>query len=74
MAKLVNESVRLVLENGDEIEVTFPLDVAEEMFEEMREAQSRDTFWNVGNWTNARAMYKGFSIGMINMRRVVGVS
>ena len=74
MAKTVTESIRLVLENGEDIQVTFPTDISEELFEEMREAQSRDVFWFVGNYTHARAMYKGFSVNHINMKRVVGMA
>lgn len=74
MEKVETETIRLVLENGEEIEITYPLAIAEGLFEEMREAQSRDIFWNVGNYTDARAMYKGCSIDEINMKRVVGVT
>lgn len=74
MAKVETETIRLVLENGDEIEVTYPLEIAEGMFEEMREAQSRDGFWYVGNYTDARAMYKGISVDQVNMKRVIGTA
>ena len=75
MAKEVEtESMRLVLENGEEIEVTYPVDIIEGLFEEMREAQSRDGFWNVGNYTQARAMYKGCKIDDVNMKRVIGIA
>ena len=69
-----NESFRLILESGEEIEITYPSSISEGLFEEMREAQSRDGFWNVGNYTQARAVYKGCRIEDINMKRVVGVS
>jgi len=74
MAKLETESIRLVLENGDEIEVTYPVEIAEGLFDEMREAQSRDGFWNVGNYTQARAMYKGLLVSDVNMKRVIGTA
>ena len=75
MAKEVEtENIRLILENGDEIEITYPIDIAEGLFDEMREAQSRDGFWNVGNYTQARAMYKGLLVSEVNMKRVVGVA
>lgn len=73
MAKVERESIRLVLENGDDIEVTYPTEISEDLFDEMREAQSRDAFWYVGNYRDATAMYKGFSIDHINMKRVVGM-
>ena len=73
MAKEVEtESILIVLENGEQIDVTFPADIADELLGEMREAQSRDEFWWVGNWTNARAMYKGLYLDHINMKRVIG--
>ena len=74
MAKVETETIRLILENGEEIELTYPLEISEGLFEEMREAQSRDIFWNVGNYTDARAMYKGCLIYEINMKRVVGIA
>lgn len=75
MAKEVRtESMRLILENGEEIEITYPEDIIEGLFEEMREAQTRDGFWNVGNYTQARAMYKGCRIGDVNMKRVIGIA
>ena len=75
MAKEVQtESMRLVLENGEEIEITYPIDIIEGLFEEMREAQTRDGFWNVGNYTQARAMYKGCRIDDVNMKRVIGIA
>ena len=74
MTKSETESIRLVLENGDEIEVTYPTEISEDLFDEMREAQSRDSFWNVGNYTQARAMYKGLLVSEVNMKRVVGVA
>jgi len=75
MAKVeATESMWLVLENGEEIEITYPVDIIEGLFEEMREAQSRDGFWNVGNYTQAKAMYKGFRIDDVNMKRVIGIA
>jgi hypothetical protein len=72
--KVETETIRLILENGEEIEVVFPLENAEGLFEEMHEAQARDIFWNVGNYRDARAMYKGYPIDEINMKRVVGIA
>lgn len=74
MAKVKTETIRIILENGEDIEVTYPLEIAEGLFEEMREAQSHDSFWYVGNYSDARAMYKGAAIDQINMRRVVGTA
>ena len=74
MTKSETESIRLVLENGDEIEVTYPTEISEDLFDEMREAQSRDSFWNIGNYTQARAMYKGLLVSEVNMKRVVGIA
>jgi len=68
------ESIGVVLENGDQIEVTYPEDIAEELLDEMREAQSKDEFWYVGNYIDARAIYKGYSLKFINMKRVIGFS
>lgn len=66
--------MRLILENGEEIEITYPEDIIDGFFEEMREAQTRDGFWNVGNYIRARAMYKGCKIDDVNMKRVVGIA
>ncbi len=74
MAKVEKESIRIILENGDDIEVTYPTEIADELFEEMHEAQSRDAFWYVGNYRDAIAKYKGFPIDHINMKRVVGMA
>ena len=75
MAKEVEtEMIRLVLENGDEIEITYPHDIADGLFDEMREAQSRDGFCNVGNYTQARAMYKGVLVSDVKMKRVIGTA
>lgn len=74
MAKVENETIRLILENGDNIEVRFPTEIAEDLFDEMREAQSMDAFWYVGNYRDAVAMYKGNSIDHVNMKRVIGMA
>lgn len=75
MAKEVRtESMRLIIENGEEIEITYPVDIVEGLFEEMREAQSRDGFWYVGNYSDARAVYKGAVIYQVNMKRVIGTA
>ena len=68
------ETIRLVLENGEEIEIVYPIDIVEGLFEEMRESQSRDSFWNVGNYTQARATYRGYRVSDVNMKRVVGIA
>jgi len=68
------ESIGLVLENGEQIVITYPTDIAEELLDEIREVQSRDEFWFVGNYTDASAMYKGYSLNFINMKRVIGFS
>lgn len=72
MTKMKTGTIHLILENGEEIEVTYPIEVAEGLFEEMNEAQSRDGFWYVGNYHDALATYKGMTIDSINMKRVVG--
>lgn len=68
------ESILVILEGGDEITITYPVEIAEDLLEEMREAQSKDEFWYVGNYIHARAMYKGFFINHINTKRVIGFS
>lgn len=74
MANVETETIRFVLENGGEIEITYPLEIADGLFEEMREAQAKDIFWNVGNYIDARATYKGLPIDEVNMKRVVGIA
>jgi hypothetical protein len=74
MEEVETETIWLILENGEEIEVTYPLEIAEGLYEEMRIAQARDILWNVGNYTGTCAIYKGCSIYKINMKRVVGVA
>lgn len=37
MAKVGRESIRLVLENGDGIEVTYPIEISEDLFNEMHD-------------------------------------
>lgn len=68
------ETMSLVLENGEEIQISYPTEIADGLFEEMQEAQSKDGFWWIGNYMDATAMYKGFSIDHINMKRVIGFS
>lgn len=74
MAKVETESIRIILENGEDIEVTYPTEIKSEVFYEMREAQSRDSFWYIGMHTGVCAMYKGVSVDQINMKRVIGTS
>lgn len=73
MAKVKTQTIRFILENGDNIEVTYPIEIADDLFDEMREAQSMDAFWYVGNYRDAVAMYKGNLIDHINMKRVIGM-
>lgn len=73
MEKIERESIRLVLENGDNIEVTYPTEISEDLFNEMSDAQSQDAFWHVGNYRDATAIYKGNFIDHVNMKRVVGM-
>jgi hypothetical protein len=68
------ETIRLVLEIGEDVEITYPIKIADGMFKEMKEAQSRDTFWYASNYTGVTAMYKGSPIDYINMKRVVGMA
>ena len=72
--KVETETINLILENGESIEVTIPEDVIDEVMDEIREAQSRDTFWWADNYTNVRAWYKGYYISSVNMKRVVGMT
>lgn len=74
MAKVETETINLVLENGEEIEITYPIEISDGLFDEMREAQTRDGLWYVGNYRDARAIYKGVAIDQINMKRVIGLA
>ncbi len=70
----IKGKIGIILEDGEVIEITYPFDIEEELFNEMREAQSKDEFWNVGNYSDALAMYKGCCVSNINMKRVIGTT
>ena len=44
----------------------------EEIFEEMRSLLQSGDIWNVANWNNTEATFKGHNLQEINMRLIIG--
>lgn len=71
----MNETINtleLVTLQGDIIEISYPDSIMDELLEDFRESRQRRDYWNVGNWCNAMAMYKGHRLNDIDMAQIIG--
>ena len=62
----------LVTENGDLIQVTYCDEVMDELFDDYRVCAQNQSYWNIDNWTDCTAMFKGIRLSEINMAKVIG--
>ncbi len=67
------EYINLITRDGNTIEVTFPEKITDDIFEEMRHAMEADNYWNVNNYCDAVATYKGVYLSEINMKQIIGI-
>jgi hypothetical protein len=65
-------TLELVTLQGEVIEIEYPDSIMDEMLEDFRESCQRRDWWNVGNWSDAKAMYKGHRLNDINMDQIIG--
>lgn len=72
--KEVTETFTLLLNDGSEVIISYPGECEEfgEVYEEMIEAIESGRFWNVGNWCNFTASWKGRALSDLNCRLVIG--
>lgn len=66
------ETLKLVTIHGDTIVIEYPTDSMDEILEDFRYSSSRKDYWNVGNWTNAKAMFMGIRLDEIDMSKIIG--
>lgn len=62
----------LQLDNGDQIRITIPGSIHEDVRAQMEEHIRKGDMWWCGDFVDLTAMYRGNSLGTINMARVVG--
>ncbi len=80
MAKKIKEEekgyyyIRLILIDGSVIQIEYWEDSPcfDEAFEEMRECIEKGTIWNVDNYSEWKATFKGMGLENINCRLVIG--
>ena len=72
--KQIKETLTLLLVDGNDIRISYPEDCEEfdEVYEEMIEAIENGRWWNVGNWCNFTAEWKGIPLQNLNCRLVIG--
>lgn len=65
-------TLELVTLQGDIIEIEYPDSIMDEILEDFCESRQRRDYWNVGNWSDAKAMYKGHRLSDIDMAQIIG--
>jgi len=65
-------TLELVTLQGDIIEIEYPDSIMEELEADFNESRQRRDYWNVGNWSDAKAMYKGHRLSYIDMAQIIG--
>jgi hypothetical protein len=66
------ESLQLVTIHGDTIVIEFPADLIEEILEDFSDSSRRQDYWNIGNWSEAKALFRGIQLNQIDMSKVIG--
>lgn len=64
--------LELVTLQGDIIEIEYPDSIIDDFLEDFRESRQRRGYWNVGNWCNAKVMFKGIRLNDIDMAQIIG--
>lgn len=64
--------INLVTIEGDSINIEYPDEIIDEIFEEIRNTLLTGESWNVGNWTEVRVKFKGNRLDNINMKLIIG--
>lgn len=67
-------SITLVTDQGDEIEIRYPDSIMDEFLEELNQCREKNSYWNVGNWAHVTCSFKGVSLNEVNMFRIIGIS
>jgi len=62
----------LVTLQGDIIVIEYPESIADEFIEDFCENQQCRGYWKVGNWIDARAIYRGHRLDSIDMAQIIG--
>ena len=65
-------TLELVTIQGDIIEIEYPDSIMDELLEDFNESRQRRGWWHVGNWGDAKAMYKGHCLNDIDMAQIIG--
>lgn len=66
------ETLQLVTIHGDTIVIEYPTDSIDEILEDFRDSSRRQDYWNIGNWSDAKAMFRGIRLDEIDMSKVIG--
>ena len=67
------EETRLMLLNGATIDISYPEDIAMEVWEEMERAFSAQSLWFCGDWDDLNAQYMEHNLSYIDFKKVVGI-
>lgn len=65
-------TLELVTLQGDIIEIEYPDSIMDDLLEDFGESRQRRDYWNVGNWSDAKAFYKGHRLNDIDMAQIIG--
>ncbi len=66
------ETLTLITINGDEIKIEFPNDIAEDIYQELSNVLQSESDWNIDNYPDTKATYKGRKLFNINMKQIIG--
>ena len=62
-----------ILENGDCVEIVCKEDIwSDEVYECFSNAVRRGDLFNLEGWCDLKMLYKGFPVGVLNCRKVIG--
>jgi hypothetical protein len=66
-------TLELITLQGGVIEIEYPDSIMDEILEGFNESRQRRDWWDVGNWRDAKAMYKGHRLNYIDMTQIIGI-
>ncbi len=64
----MNETMTLITITGDEIELSYSMEALDDIWQEMK----TEEWFNIGNWVDCSALYRGQRLEAINMKLIIG--
>ncbi len=67
------ESLKLVTDDGCNISITYPEDIQEQIWDELKEHLESKQLWWISNWCDVTVKYKNRNLEYINMTKIIGI-